>query len=388
MSNIFVDLIVTTNTIFEGNDNSMVRVDLDYNPYILKTEVLFNGNPPRINSLVEKYQNEKLQTWIKQVPSIFHDEMNGFGFELVFSGTDKDYAELTNAFTRAGIKKEQVSLFHKGNLKSRYEKSLSIDDLLNWLNDNPDRAFDYKAFLENNKELFEGAYSLVVVGGEWSSEVLFDDFDVTVESVKSIDELRKTDLRSTPILMHISLESLHTLRHDLHELLCRNDVDPNQVFFIINHDVSENVVRVIKDLGFHDPQVVTSAKDERIHSYLELYPVSEYIIESIIVLSAKAEELNRIIEERNRENEESNKEVYDKIKGFDDILNRLKKSHDQFHNRDNLELPEGFLKEKKILLDGLNSWRNKRTKITQDAEAVIASQEYEAYIKNLFQKFE
>ena len=40
----------------------MVRAELVYNPYLLETEVLFDGKPPRINSLVEKYQGEKLQT--------------------------------------------------------------------------------------------------------------------------------------------------------------------------------------------------------------------------------------------------------------------------------------------------------------------------------------
>ena len=60
----------------------MVSAELVYNPYLLETEVLFNGNPPRINSLVEKYQTEKLQNWINQIPAIFYDEMNGYDFEL------------------------------------------------------------------------------------------------------------------------------------------------------------------------------------------------------------------------------------------------------------------------------------------------------------------
>ena len=62
----------------------MVRAELIYNPYLLETEVRFNGNPPRINSLVEKYKGEKLQTWISEIPSIFYDEMNGYDFELEF----------------------------------------------------------------------------------------------------------------------------------------------------------------------------------------------------------------------------------------------------------------------------------------------------------------
>ena len=65
----------------------MVKANLSYNPYLVKTEIKFNNNKPRINSLVEKYQNEKLQSWIQQLPQIFHDEMNGYDFDLLFKGT-------------------------------------------------------------------------------------------------------------------------------------------------------------------------------------------------------------------------------------------------------------------------------------------------------------
>ena len=34
----------------------MVKVELEYNPYLMETVVRFDGREPRINSLVEKYQ--------------------------------------------------------------------------------------------------------------------------------------------------------------------------------------------------------------------------------------------------------------------------------------------------------------------------------------------
>lgn len=49
----------------------MVKAELSYNPYLQETEVKFNGRPPRINSLIEKFQNKRLQEWIKDIPSIF-----------------------------------------------------------------------------------------------------------------------------------------------------------------------------------------------------------------------------------------------------------------------------------------------------------------------------
>lgn len=37
----------------------MVKTELEYNPYIQETKVRFNGKNPRINSLIEKYNDCK-----------------------------------------------------------------------------------------------------------------------------------------------------------------------------------------------------------------------------------------------------------------------------------------------------------------------------------------
>ena len=175
----------------------MVHAELNYNPYLLKTEVRFNGNPPRINSLVEKYQGENLQTWVNEIPSIFYDEMNGYDFELDFFGTELDFEELKKAFAKAGVGKDLVQLFHKGELNSRDDKSTAINFLLKWLEDNPNRKFDSAAFRIKYRDLFEGAYPMVVIGGTVSFDSLLSNTEISLENVESVDELRKTDLHST-----------------------------------------------------------------------------------------------------------------------------------------------------------------------------------------------
>ncbi len=89
----------------------MVKVELNYNPYLFETIVRFNGEEPMINSLVEKYKTEKLQQWVNQVPSIFYDEMNGFDFDLEFSGTESDFLGLKKSFLTAGISESDVRFF-------------------------------------------------------------------------------------------------------------------------------------------------------------------------------------------------------------------------------------------------------------------------------------
>ena len=132
----------------------MVKVELNYNPYLLETNIKFNGQMPRINSLVEKYQQNTLQTWVDKMPSIFYDEMNGYDFELEFTGTKSDCDDVKEAFLKAGVDETLVTVFHKNELDCRYSKMQLIIKLLKWLENNRNRRFDYELFMEKNEEFF------------------------------------------------------------------------------------------------------------------------------------------------------------------------------------------------------------------------------------------
>ena len=72
----------------------MIHAELIHNPYLLQTSVSFNGQPPRINSQVEKYEHTMLKEWIDRIPQIFYDEMNGYDFDFNFVGTKSDFLSL------------------------------------------------------------------------------------------------------------------------------------------------------------------------------------------------------------------------------------------------------------------------------------------------------
>ena len=92
----------------------MVKAELSYNPYLQETKIRFNGRSPRVNSRVEMHLKEKLHDWIEELPEIFRDEMNGYVFDLEFSGTKNDFEDLEKAFKKALEKekkgRESVSL--------------------------------------------------------------------------------------------------------------------------------------------------------------------------------------------------------------------------------------------------------------------------------------
>ena len=73
----------------------MVRAEISYNPYLLETKVMFNNQPPKMNSRVNKFTGAKLQSWLNELPGIFRDEMNGYNFELC------SYARFTDRFFSA-----------------------------------------------------------------------------------------------------------------------------------------------------------------------------------------------------------------------------------------------------------------------------------------------
>lgn len=365
----------------------MVHAELNYNPYLLKTEVRFNGNPPRINSLVEKYQGENLQTWVNEIPSIFYDEMNGYDFELDFFGTELDFEELKKAFAKAGVGKDLVQLFHKGELNSRDDKSTAINFLLKWLEDNPNRKFDSAAFRIKYRDLFEGAYPMVVIGGTVSFDSLLSNTEISLENVESVDELRKTDLHSTPILFYLDRKSAGSLQHNLTELLKRNDITQEQLFFMIDPVLRGKAERVVSDLGVREPQVVTMADVSSIYRYIELFPESEFIYDSIRAFREQTESLGNILENENRQSEITNKDIHEKIKDYESILERLRTVKELFLNKDNLDIPEDMKTARTRLIDKINCWKIKKTKITKPEEARLLAYELDSEVSRYFEEF-
>ena len=203
----------------------MINAELSYNPYLMETNIRFNGQPPRINSLVEKYQNMSLQSWISRIPKIFYDEMNGYYFELDFTGTELDYEALCNTFRRAGITNEIVPIVHRKCLEDRITKQNKMEDLLDWLENNSNRRFDYDAFRAENSELFDGGYSYVYLHGRGLDETSLKEMNVSVEHVEKAEELNDTDLEFTPILIHITDKTLPVLAAELAYFKARKDVN-------------------------------------------------------------------------------------------------------------------------------------------------------------------
>lgn len=349
----------------------MIKTELEYNPYLNKTEIKFNGNLPRINSLVEKHKHAKLQTWIKNIPSIFYDEMNGYDFDLLFSGTDLEYEELKKSFLNANVSEDDVRFSHINKLESRSQKIERIDELLKWFEEHPNHRFDFETFLYQNTELIKDRYQYIVLHADLQNISTLEERDIKVESIMNIDELSNINLLNIPILLYVNQDVLRVLQKELKTLLARNDVTKQQLFFYIDNSLNNVIVeRTINDLGVSHPQIIKSLDDDIVLKYFDVYPITEYISEMIITLNNIYESIHLVLKREDEKVAVTNKSVHEKIDELDGSMGLLKKALYEFDIKDEIL----FFDRYQYLINNfekkLYKWRSRKIKTHSYDEAL------------------
>lgn len=366
----------------------MINAELSYNPYLMETQVKFNGQLPRINSLIEKYQDMNLQSWINKIPRIFYDEMNGYYFELDFTGTKLDYEMLCNTFQKAGVSNKVVPIIHKECLEDRITKQKRMDDLLVWLKKQQNHRFNYDAFRAENSELFDGGYSYVYLHGRGLDEAKFEDIDVSVEYVDTVEELNNTDLGNIPILVYITEKSLPLLSSELDYFKNREIAIENQLFFIIGGMLDKKITeRIIRDLGVANPKIVDAPTDEVVRKYIEIYPITDFIRNALIKLREEAVSISVDVDIDNKQNAITNREVQEKIDSINTVLDRLKAANQYLREYPDSLSTKHADEMKAELLNKVNGWRKTRTKIYKTDEAIAAALEFEKTVSKWLNDF-
>lgn len=351
-------------------DKARVKAELFYNPYLMETTIKFNGREPRINSRVEKFYHSNLQDWVNDIPEIFSEEMNGYDFELEFTGTVLDCNEVRNAFKRAGVSEESVPISHKKELGERTDKIRLVKALLNWLKDNPNSHFDYEHFHEKNEELLDETCSLYVLQGGNIGLPALKWEGVSVECLSKTDELDNTELNHVPIVVVIGDDNIIQLQSITEFLIIRNDIVDNQVFFIIDSKLNLDIAkRTLIDLGFDEPQIVEALDSPLIKKYFELYPHTDYICKVIKELEKEVASIEKDLSEEKEIKEEANSDTHKEIEKLEGIIIRLKEADNQIINRNKIGSPSEFSQAKIEFYSKILNWRKKKTKITSDSEA-------------------
>lgn len=366
----------------------MVKAELEYNPYLNKASIWFNGREPHINSLVEKYQNSRLEDWVSGLPEIFRDEMNGYGFELDFAGTLLDFEELREAFTSKGLSDHDVILVQNKILESREKKVTEIQNLLKWLETNRNRTFDFDQFMNNDTDVFDSQYSIKMLHGNVIDSQITESLRASVENIGDIDELANIDLTDTPIIFFIDTESLPLLQDDLKILLKRNDINQRQLFFWISTSLSAGKMkRVITDLGIIDPVIISSFEDQSLHKYCLLYPVTDYVMESIKLFRKNVDCLQAQENATRQKNEKANREIYQQIDSLENAINLLNNAMESLKSEGKFEIPVSWTTTIQNLYEKISSWRSRKIKTTNEDEAVEAAKDLNTKLHAFFDDF-
>lgn len=363
----------------------MINVELLHNPYLLETQIKFNGQSPKINSQVEKFETQLLSNWIKYVPEIFYDEMNGYDFDLFFSGTEYDFQKLSQAFEIHGVTPEQVRLLMRNKLENAVVKSNQINEMLAWLRTEENRQLDFNAFYDINRELFEETFSCIVVG---AMDGLKEGASFTLEGVNSVDEITGTNLTYVPIVFVIEEGSISQFRSELAEILERKDVEQKQLFFYISPMMDkEYVVRFICDLGVEEPQIISSINDGTVATYIQNYPMVTHVRDVILIVEHEIESIDVRLKEKKEQSAIRNAGIHEQISKLEHTIEEIKKADGHFVDLDNYSYGMEFVKYIEELEGKIRDWNSRRTKIVGETDIDKKAADFETKLSDEVDKF-
>ena len=79
----------------------MQEVSIKCNPYILETDITFDGVEPEGNSWFHEMRNRRLQEWVDDLPRMLVEEKNNLEFHIKFHGTSSDYEDIQDSMDYA-----------------------------------------------------------------------------------------------------------------------------------------------------------------------------------------------------------------------------------------------------------------------------------------------
>ncbi len=366
----------------------MVKVELSYNPYVRETIVKFNGQEPRVNSLIEKYKNCILQDWIDKLPSILYDEMNGYGFEFLFSGIEDDFKRIRETFRKANVPDGEVSFIHKNTLDDPLKKNKQINELLSWISSNPNRQFNYNEFKEKYKEVLETPFSFITINGEGDDSITLSNESINIENIENVEELSSSDITNVPVVMYMDSPNIVDIRKSLQLVICREDINNKQLFFCIRSVGNKTQVeRIIMDLGIQNPAIIKGLDDDRIKEYFEVYSLTEYIKSMLDIFRTETQKVKKVLNMENMKNQRNNNEIYGRIHRFENDIRLLKIANEKYQQRDNFVVPEEYNKAISIFSDKVAEWRNKKVNTHSSDEAIKMATELNKELERYYAEF-
>lgn len=363
----------------------MVKVELKYNPYVLETKVYFNGQLPKINSQIEKFENKRLFVWSDKLLDILYSEMNGYDFDLDFSGTKADYEKIKYLIEKNHLNSE-IRLNFVNRLQEAAKKCRRFKEMLIWLKRSSIEEFHFLEFWEINQEYMIENNLLYVLVDKKVADFSIEDLDVNVESIDSISQLPE-NIGFYPVLLVLDADKEAEFRQNLLALLQRKDLIADQIFILISENVNlAYYIRLINDLGLKQPQFIHSIDSPLIYDYFENYVRIDFLFKALKILETQKDLTSSKLDQKFETMKQNNCEIFEKISKLDKEIVDIQSAIEQFENWHLVMYKNEFEKLYVQLNETITHWKSRTKQIRNDSEAEKMMKELQGLTeKSLFE---
>lgn len=363
----------------------MVKVELKYNPYVLETKVYFNGQLPKINSQIEKFENKRLFVWSDKLLDILYSEMNGYDFDLDFSGTKTDYEKIKYLIEKNHLNSE-IRLNFVNRLQEAAKKCRRFKEMITWLKRSSIEEFHFLEFWEINQEYMIENNLLYVLVDKKVADFSIEDLDVNVESIDSISQLPE-NIGFYPVLLVLDADKEAEFRQNLLALLQRKDLIADQIFILISENVNlAYYIRLINDLGLKQPQFIHSIDSPLIYDYFENYVRIDFLFKALKILETQKDMTSSKLDQKFETMKQNNREIFEKISKLDKEIADIQSAIEQFENWHLVMYKNEFEKLYVQLNETITHWKSRTKQIRNDSEAEKMMKELQGLTeKSLFE---
>lgn len=363
----------------------MVKVELKYNPYVLETKVYFNGQLPKINSQIEKFENKRLFVWSDKLLDILYSEMNGYDFDLDFSGTKADYEKIKYLIEKNHLNSE-IRLNFVNRLEEAAKKCRRFNEMITWLKRSAIEEFHFPEFWEINQEHMIENNLLYVLVDKKVADFSIEDLDVNVESIDSISQLPE-NIGFYPVLLVLDADKEAEFRQNLLALLQRKDLIADQIFILISENVNlAYYIRLINDLGLKQPQFIHSIDSPLIYDYFENYVRIDFLFKALKILETQKDMTSSKLDQKFETMKQNNREIFEKISKLDKEIADIQLAIEQFENWHLVMYKNEFEKLYVQLNETITHWKSRTKQIRNDSEAEKMMKELQGLTeKSLFE---
>lgn len=222
----------------------MVKVQIRYNPYTIKTDIRINGNAlDQKTSPLMYVDNKRLQEWIEprgKWAGIYKELKNNTGdsqIEIEFTGTFEDYKDLVYAKEKYGSCFTQIELIHKNRESAGeidpYQKLLKIRSLYRKLQDGPIDELKTADIKKNFDTAVDSQFRIVIVAPMSSGK------STLINAILGRDLLPALNQATTAVITEIKvnnqLDDFVVSAYDKHgRSICENQKATNKLIAELN----------------------------------------------------------------------------------------------------------------------------------------------------------